>query len=140
MRSLHPQIRFEQDGQRFLLVHGSPRKMNEYLFEDKPDSTFGRIAAGAEADVIVCGHTHKPYTKQIGETLFVNVGSAGKPKDGDPRACWALIETSSDGVNVDFRRVGYDVEKVARAILDSDLPHEFAGQLREARGYLAVPA
>lgn len=140
LRSLHPQIRFEQDGQRFLLVHGSPRKMNEYLFEDKPDSTFGRIAAGAEADVIVCGHTHKPYTKQIGETLFVNVGSAGKPKDGDPRACWALIETSSDGVNVDFRRVGYDVEKVARAILDSDLPHEFAGQLREARGYLAVPA
>ena len=140
LRSLHPQIRFDQDGKRFLLVHGSPRRINEYLFEDKPDSTFARIAAGADADVIVCGHTHRPYTKQVGRTLFVNVGSAGKPKDGDPRACWALIETSPDGANVEFRRVEYDVETVARAILASDLPDEFAGQLREARGYLPIPA
>ena len=138
LRSLHPQIRFEQDGQRFLLVHGSPRRINEYLFEDKPDSTFERLAAGADADVIVCGHTHKPYTKQIGATLFVNVGSAGKPKDGDPRACWALIETSPDGIDVDFRRVEYDVESAAQAVLTSELPDEFAGQLREARGYLPV--
>ena len=138
LRSLHPQIRFEQDGQRFLLVHGSPRRINEYLFEDKPDSTFARIAAGADADVIVCGHTHKPYTKQIGDTLFINVGSAGKPKDGDRRACWALIETSPDGVRVEFRRVEYDVEAAAQAVLESDLPDEFAGQLREARGYVRI--
>lgn len=138
LRGLPPQIRFEQGGRRFLLVHGSPRRMNEYLFEDKPDSTFARIAAGADADVIVCGHTHKPYTKQVGETLFVNVGSAGKPKDGDPRACWALIEPASDGLRVEFRRVAYDLERTARAIIDSDLPDEFAGQLREARGYLPV--
>ena len=140
LRSLHPQIRFEQDGHRFLLVHGSPRRINEYLFEDKPDSTFARIAAGADADVIVCGHTHRPYTKRIGETLFINVGSAGKPKDGDPRVCWALLETSGDGVSVEFRRVEYEVEKVAQAILASELPDAFAGQLREARGYVPVPA
>lgn len=138
LRTLHPQIRFEQDRRRFLLVHGSPRRMNEYLFEDKPDATFERIAAASDTDVIVCGHTHRPYTKQVGETLFVNVGSAGKPKDGDPRACWALVETLSDGVNVEIRRVAYDVEKVAQAILDSDLPDEFADQLREARGYLPI--
>lgn len=114
--------------------------MNEYLFEDKPDSTFARVAASADADVIVCGHTHKPYTKQIGETLFINVGSAGKPKDGDPRACWTLIETSADGVNVEFRRVEYNVEVAAQAVRDSDLPDEFAGQLLEARGYTPVPA
>ena len=136
LRGLNPEIRFEHDGRRFLLVHGSPRKINEYLFEDKPDSTFARIAAGADADVIVCGHTHKPYTKQVGETLFINVGSAGKPKDGDPRACWALVETSPDGVNLEFHRVEYDVDTVAEAIRDSALPDEFAGQLRDARGYL----
>ena len=135
LRSLAPQIRFEQDGRRFLLVHGSPRRMNEYLFEDKPDATFARIAAGADADVIVCGHTHKPYTKKIGESLFVNVGSAGKPKDGDPRACWVLIDTSSDEVKVEFRRVPYDVRLAARAVRDSGLPDEFANQLLEARGY-----
>jgi len=138
LRSLAPEIRFEQDGHRFVLVHGSPRKINEYLFEDKPDSTFERIACGAEADVIVCGHTHRPYVKDAGRARFINDGSAGKPKDGDPRACWALIETSRDAVTVEFRRVEYDVERAARAILDSELPREFADQLRRAAGYEAT--
>ena len=69
---------------------------------------------------------------------FVNVGSAGKPKDGDRRACWALIETSVAGVATEFRRVEYDVERAAGAILNSDLPHEFADQLRRASAYEAT--
>ena len=133
LRSLAPEIRFEAEGQRYLLVHGSPRKINEYLFEDKPDSTFARIAAGAKADVIVCGHTHRPYDKTVGGARFINTGSAGKPKDGDLRACWVLLDTAS-GV-AEFRRVEYDVERAAQAVEASDLPSEFAGQLREARGY-----
>jgi|SRR5450756_57385 len=135
LRTLAPQIRFEADGHRFLLVHGSPRRINEYLYEDKPDGTFARIAAGADADVIVCGHTHRPYDKSVAGTRFVNVGSAGKPKDRDPRACWALIETARGSVSVAFRRVDYDVEAAARAVEASELPSEFADQLREARGY-----
>ncbi len=138
LRTLAPQIRFEADGRRYLLVHGSPRRINEYLYEDKPDQTFARIATGAGADVIVCGHTHRPYDKRVGATRFVNVGSAGKPKDGDPRACWALLDTTAD--TVEFHRVAYDVEAAARAIEASDLPHEFADQLREARGYRAAVA
>jgi Calcineurin-like phosphoesterase superfamily domain len=84
LRSLKPEIRFEADGKRFRLVHGSPRRMNEYLFEDRPLSSFQRLAATSEADVLVYGHTHKPYTKRVDGVLFVNVGSVGKPKDGDP--------------------------------------------------------
>ena len=137
LRTLAPQIRFEADGLRFLLVHGSPRKMNEYLYEDKPDSTFVRIAADADADVIVCGHTHRPYDKTVAGTRFINDGSAGKPKDGDPRACWALVETSPAGLTVDFRRVDYDIDAAVQGILASELPHEFAAQLREARGFRA---
>ena len=137
LRTLAPQIRFEADGLRFLLVHGSPRKMNEYLYEDKPDSTFARIAADAGADVIVCGHTHRPYDKTVAGTRFINDGSAGKPKDGDSRACWALVETGPAGVTVEFRRVDYDIDAAAQGILASDLPHEFAAQLREARGFRA---
>lgn len=137
LRTLAPQIRFEADGHRFLLIHGSPRRMNEYLYEDKPDATFARIAGGADADVIVCGHTHRAYDKTVGDARFINVGSAGKPKDGDPRACWALIEALADSIRVEFRRVPYDVEAAARAIEASDLPGEFADQLREARGYRA---
>jgi diadenosine tetraphosphatase ApaH/serine/threonine PP2A family protein phosphatase len=114
--------------------------MNEYLFEDKPDATFARIAAGADADadVIVGGHTHRPYDKTVGPARFVNVGSAGKPKDGDPRACWALLEASADNLRVEFRRVPYEIDPAARAIEASDLPNEFAMPLREARGYRAA--
>jgi diadenosine tetraphosphatase ApaH/serine/threonine PP2A family protein phosphatase len=63
------------------------------------------------------------------------VGSAGKPKDGDPRAGWALLDARQGRVTAGFRRVPYDVEAVARAIEQSELPDEFAIQLREARGY-----
>lgn len=133
LRTLALEIRFEADGKRYLLVHGSPRRINEYLYEDKHDATFARIAAGANAEVIVCGHTHKPYDKTVAGTRFVNVGSAGKPKDGDPRARWVLLDTAAE--TVEFRRVAYDVEGAARAVEASALPDEFAGQLREARGY-----
>ena len=127
------EIRFEADGLRFLLVHGSPRRINEYLYEDKPDSTFARIAEGANADVIVCGHTHRPYEKTVAGAWFVNDGSAGKPKDGDPRACWALVDTIAR--SVEFRRVEYDIERTAQAILASDLPHEDSPhRSREAQG------
>ena len=135
LRTLAPEIRFEADGLRFLLVHGSPRRMNEYLYEDKPDATFARIAAAANADVIVCGHTHRPYDKTVEGTRFINDGSAGKPKDGDPRAGWVLVETGPQGISVAFRRVTYDVETTAAAIEASELPHEFAEQLREGRGF-----
>jgi putative phosphoesterase len=77
LRSLLPEIRTAIDGKRLLLVHGSPRKMNEYLFDDRPISRFERLAASSNADVIVFGHTHKRYTKQIGDVWFVNVGSVG---------------------------------------------------------------
>lgn len=136
LRSLPREIRFEADGKRYLLVHGSPRRINEYLYEDKPDATFARIAEGANADVIVCGHTHRPYDKTVGAFRFINDGSAGKPRDGDPRACWVLLDTATGAV--EFRRVEYDVEGTAKAILASDLPDEFAAQVREARGYKPV--
>lgn len=136
LRSLPREIRFEADGKRYLLVHGSPRRINEYLYKDKPDATFARIAEGANADVIACGHTHRPYDKAVGPARFVNDGSVGKPKDGDPRACWAFLDTTIGAV--EFRRVEYDVERTAQAILASDLPDEFATQIREARGYRPV--
>ena len=125
LRTLKPEIRFEADGKRVLLVHGSPRKMNEYLFEDRPLSSFQRLAASSDADVIVFGHTHKPYVKNVDGVLFVNAGSVGKPKDGDWRACYALLDRGTPA----FRRVEYDVEAAAAAIRATDLPHEFAADV-----------
>jgi putative phosphoesterase len=84
MRGLPFDLRLELGDQRVRLVHGSPRKVNEYLFEDKPARTFERIAAGADCDVLVFGHTHRPWMREYGGVLFVNCGSVGEPKDGDP--------------------------------------------------------
>ena len=126
LRSLAKEIRFEADGKRVLLVHGSPRRINEYLFEDRPISSFQRLAASSNADVIVFGHTHRPYTKLVDDVLFVNAGSVGKPKDGDWRACYAILNLSNDGQPVTFVRIAYDVKRAADAIRASDLPDRFA--------------
>src|SRR5262249_6547152 len=115
-------------GTRVLLVHGSPRKMNEYLFEDRPRSSFERLARSSNADVIVFGHTHVPYTKLVDGVLFVNAGSVGKPKDGDPRACYALIDVPPTRA-VTFRRVEYDMPTAAQAIRQSDLPDKSASDV-----------
>jgi diadenosine tetraphosphatase ApaH/serine/threonine PP2A family protein phosphatase len=128
LRTLVPQIRFDADGKRILLVHGSPRKMNEYLFEDRAISSFQRLAQASQADVIVFGHTHVPYTKEVNGVLFVNVGSVGKPKDGDPRACYALLDLANQPP-VTFRRVKYDVPAAAASVRQSDLPDNFARDL-----------
>lgn len=138
LRSLVPEIRIEADGKRVLLVHGSPRRINEYLFEDRPESSFRRLAESSNADVIVCGHTHKPYAKRVADVLFVNAGSVGKPKDGDWRAGWVLINTAAPDVSVEFRRVSYDIATTTAAIRSSELPHEFATALQTG-GATAVP-
>jgi len=136
LRSLVKEIRFEADGKRLLLVHGSPRKINEYLFEDRPISSFQRLAASADADVIVFGHTHKPYTKLVDNVLFVNAGSVGKPKDGDWRACYAILQPDAPEP-VQFVRVDYDLATVTKAIRESELPDIFAADL-ETGGIRAV--
>jgi len=115
--------------QRVRLVHGSPRKVNEYLFEDKPASLYERLAAQAEADVLVVGHTHKPWMHGYGGVLFVNCGSVGKPKDGDPRAAFAVLELAGDSIEVAIGRVPYDADAVAREVEAVGLPVEFAQQL-----------
>jgi putative phosphoesterase len=129
MRALPFDLRFKLGGKRVLLVHGSPRKVNEYLFEDKPAKTFERIAAGADCDVMIFGHTHKPWIHSYGGVLFVNCGSVGKPKDGDPRGAFAVLEATSDGVRAQIRRFEYDADYVARRVVASGLPGEYAEKL-----------
>ena len=131
LRELVPEIRFQVGEKRVLLVHGSPRKMNEYLFEDRPDSSFQRLAASSNADLIVFGHTHKPYVKEIDGVHFVNAGSVGKPKDGDWRGCYVLL-TPGAVAPAEFIRVEYDIERAMAAIRNTGLPLEFADDLRQS--------
>jgi putative phosphoesterase len=133
LRTLVPEIRIEADGKRLLLVHGSPRKMNEYLFEDRPVTSFERLAALSGADVIVFGHTHKPYAKRVDGVWFVNVGSVGKPKDGNWHACYTILDPAA-ATPASFVRVPYDVAAVGRAIRESALPDEFAADIERGGG------
>ena len=112
------------------LVHGSPRKVNEYLFEDKPSSLYERLAKAERDQVLVFGHTHKPWIHTFGGVLFVNCGSVGKPKDGDPRAAFAILEADAQGpVRASIRRVAYDAAAVAREVAAAGLPEEYAHKL-----------
>jgi putative phosphoesterase len=132
MRSLPFDLRFELGSKRVRLVHGSPRKVNEYLFEDKPARTFQRIAAQADCDVLVFGHTHKPWVHEYGGVLFVNCGSVGKPKDGDPRSAFALLTPDEDGIDVAIPRVEYPAARVAYEVRAAGLPSELADKLMAA--------
>lgn len=131
LTTLEEQIELDLGDFRAVLVHGSPRSVNEYLYADRPDASFDRLLDAVAADVLVCGHTHLPYHKRIGNRHVVNAGSVGKPKDGDPRACYAVLSPTSDGLTVRFERVEYDVERTAGAIEESAMPDAFAEMLRE---------
>jgi putative phosphoesterase len=129
MRSMPFDLRFAVGESSVHLVHGSPRKVNEYLFEDKPARLYERLAAAEAADVLVFGHTHRPWIREFGGVLFVNCGSVGKPKDGDPRAAFAVLEAHDDRVCARVERVEYDAAAVAREVAAVGLPAALADKL-----------
>jgi putative phosphoesterase len=135
LRTLAANIPLQVGDLRVLLVHGSPRKINEYLYADRPDASFERLLDQAQVDVLVCGHTHLPYHKTLPSGRHViNAGSVGKPKDGDPRACYVVLSAAGTALNVEFVRVPYDVEAMARAIEATEMPDAFAAMLRTGTG------
>jgi putative phosphoesterase len=143
----HIKIEFQlnKDKLNLLLVHGSPRRINEYLFEDRDEKSFHRIMEQADADIMCFGHTHKPYHRVLSDTdgrihfrHAINIGSVGKPKDGDPRGGYVLLhiqENSSilnkDFIQVEFVRFTYDIERAAKAVEESPLPDDYADSLRK---------
>jgi predicted phosphodiesterase len=147
----HIRLDFELDGAPLsvLLVHGSPRRINEYLFEDRDEKSMLRIMEQAGADVMLFGHTHKPYHRILSSVQAdstdhfrhaINIGSVGKPKDGDPRGCYAILHLNCDAstsgkesITVEFIRFAYDVEKAAKAVERSILPDAYAESLRLAK-------
>ena len=125
-------------------MHGSNRRNNEYILEETEDSYLLELLNEAKADIMCCAHTHKAFHRAIktdnGYKHIINIGSLGKPKDGDPRACYAILElnessnlTIKEGIVVSFKRVSYDIETAAIAIEKSSLPNSFATALRIAK-------
>jgi predicted phosphodiesterase len=120
-------------GPTVTLVHGTPVNNLVYWTEDRPDGFCMKMAqlAGARAgDVIAFGHTHLPWHREVEGVHFVNTGSVGRPKDGDWKAGYVVLEVGQGAPRAEFVRVEYDMEQAAQAILRSDLPREFATYLR----------
>jgi len=133
LRNLPHRLVRDFEGHQVVLVHGSPDALNEYLFEDRPDDLFARHLETVNADILIFGHTHKPFHKQLGGKHLVNSGSVGKPKHGSPEATYVLLNITRDNVDVQIVAVPYDVESAARAIEATNLPHEYAQVLRTGR-------
>jgi predicted phosphodiesterase len=120
-------------GPRVVLVHATPTLNTVYWSEDRPDEFCLKMAAHAglkPGDVIAFGHTHVPWHREVGGIHFLNTGSVGRPKDGDWRAGYVLLEVARGRVSVEFRRVEYDLDEAVRGIRASDLPDDFAEFLR----------
>ncbi|HJQ11202.1 MAG TPA: metallophosphoesterase family protein [Gemmatimonadaceae bacterium] len=120
-------------GPTITLLHGNQALNTVYITEDRPDAFLEKMAAGvgaAAGDAVCFGHTHKPWQRAVNGIQFINAGSAGRPKDGDARACYVIVSADNGQLNAEFIRVVYDVELVAREILQAGLPGEFADVIR----------
>ncbi|MDH3222858.1 MAG: metallophosphatase family protein, partial [Gemmatimonadota bacterium] len=120
------------DGPVLHLIHGSPTLNTVYWREGRSESFARKMLARLGAvpgQVVLFGHTHRPWHRRVDDVLLVNTGSVGRPKDGDPRAGYALLDLR-DEVDVRQIRVPYEVERVARAVVEAGLPEAFANVLR----------
>ena len=133
LRGLPRELRITLEGRRIHLVHGSPRRINEYLLKDRDDRTYERLAEAETADVLVFGHTHQFWQRRFGQVTFVNVGSVGQPRDGDPRAGYVILEVGKPDITAELVRVDYDVEAAAQAVLAAGLPPSLAEGVRIGR-------
>jgi putative phosphoesterase len=138
LRSLPKEIRLEIAGKRVLLTHGSPISNEEPLTPHTPDDRLRELAEIAQADVIICGHSHQAFTRQVDGVWFINTGSVGRPDDGDPRAAYAILDIEADSLEAHHYRVAYEVEEAIAAIRQSEQPEAFAEMMLQGRSLDAV--
>lgn len=116
-------------GPTITLVHGTPTLNTVYWTADR-DEAFDRkmiAQAGRSAgDAMLMGHTHVPWQRTVDDVLLVNAGSVGRPKDGDARACYVVLDVGAERVQATHVRVAYDVDAAGAAVVAAGLPPEFA--------------
>lgn len=132
LRTLPETHRFETGGWRVLLCHGSPRRVNEFLWDSScSDAFLSWLCDTRSADVIVCAHSGLPWHRALpGGRHVINAGAIGRPaNDGRTEVAYAEIELGAS-VTVEQRRVAYDHDALAREMEDEGLPREFVATIR----------
>ncbi|MCB2214216.1 SAM-dependent chlorinase/fluorinase [bacterium] len=135
LRTLPESRQVTLDGKTILMTHGSPASHTEHLELDTPQSRFDDLAELAGVDIVLCGHSHQAFTRQAGETLFINPGSLGRPDDGDPRASYAILTMDGDDLSVEHFRVPYDLMPSVQKLRRSGLPLVFTRVVRQGLSY-----
>jgi len=132
MATLPKTRRLTVAGRRVLLVHGSPRKINEFLWESTSSTDFlEKLLADAEADVLVCTHTGLHWARRLPSgRLVVNCGALGRPANDGRTNVWYALVSFAEEVSVEFPPVGYDFEAMAREMEEERLPPEFVETIR----------
>lgn len=103
-------------------VHGSPSSLRKGLDSDTPEAELECALQSVGEDIILCGHTHKPFEWWKGERGIVNCGSVGMPADGNPDGCYVALDLSPEGVKLSHRRVPYSIERLREVALERAFP------------------
>ena len=130
LSKLQPSRKIVVDGTIVGLFHGSPRDpLSEYIFPGMPDSQAKGLIQQAGTSLVLLGHTHMPMFYSFGREMVGNPGSVGQPRDGDPRASFAILTVSEGRTNFEIRRVEYPVDSIADKIRRAGLPTFLAERL-----------
>ena len=113
LRNLPEEIRIRKNNFNFLIVHGSPRKIDEYLYENGENLL--EITKSFSENVIISGHTHIPYVKKVEDKYFINAGSVGKPKHGNPKSTYVIVDLDEE-IKVTIEEASYNYEKMVSDI------------------------
>ena len=135
LRSLPREMRLKVGGRTILLVHGSPKSIDEYIQEGTDAARLRELAHMADADVIVAGHAHQPFVKRVGKTLFVNTGSVGRPEAGGDRSCYAILTVAPRSIRVRHVFPQYDMAAAVEAIRAAGLPATYGRMIVTGRKF-----
>lgn len=129
LRGLPESIRLTFAGRKILMVHGSPRKINEFLWEStSPDVFLEKLLNQYDADCLLCTHTGIPWQRTLPSgKKVINVGAIGRPaNDGRTEVFYALLKEERDQeIECVFTPVAYDFERLAEEMRIENLPEEF---------------
>lgn len=133
LSALPREVRLTVEGWRVLLTHGSPASIDEHLYPETPEHRLAELAGVAKADVVVCGHSHRPFFRRAAGVWWINTGSVGRQDDGDPRAVYAFAVLGEGTLEVEHHRIVYNIERAVQGLREHGLPPAFEEMVRRGR-------
>jgi putative phosphoesterase len=138
LRSLPRSLRMRIYDWNIMLVHGSPDSNKEHITPSIPEERLLKFVEKYHSNIIICGHSHQPFARQIEKSWFINPGSVGRQDDGDYRASYALLELQASILQVEHYRLDYDIDGAIKEISHKNLPGEFSRMLQSGKNLDAV--